>query len=218
MLSSDTWMFQESASESEAAGSWSFYPSDMREGALQLWSCGFPARWAVQPLWCSLQISKKRSESSSRAPFIHCSPIFHQASHLTERYCEVRHGFSLVNPRGLLLTTFLFFLCPKTISRNGSSITFPETEVRMTSLQFPRCSLIFLMRGLKFASLQPSRTSPICHDFFKDNHEWPCNFTSSLSLPPVLTSPHFFFTQRGCGISSLEIFKTHLDMGLGTEV
>lgn len=50
-------------------------------------------------------------------------------------------------------------------SRISSSITFPETEVRVTNLQFLKSSsLPFLKTGVTFAFLQYSGTSLSLHD------------------------------------------------------
>ena len=92
------------------------------------------------------------------------SPVISfQASH----FKKVGHDLPFVNPCWWLLITVLPFLHPETISRTSSSITFPEAEMRLTSLQFPKLSLILFNRGLMFASFQLSGISPICHNFLK---------------------------------------------------
>lgn len=59
----------------------------------------------------------------------------------------VKHDISFINPRWLLLITFLSFMFFDFVSRRIFSITFPESEKRLTSLQFCRSLLSFFKTG-----------------------------------------------------------------------
>ena len=115
---------------------------------------------------------------------IYYYPLIHQASQFTvEGYQVGQAWLSLCNNLCWLLLITLSVRCPAMVSRKICSITFPGTELRLTSLSLPRSSFLpFLKTGVMFAFFQSSKISLDHHDLSKTmKNDLPVTPTSSLS-------------------------------------